>query len=1115
MAREKPRETAFVFLPEGDENEEQITYQQLDARARMIARQLTTQNLAGERALLLYPPGLDFVTALFGCLYAGVVAVPGFPPRRNRNMLRIQAIADDAQAAVALTTADVAGRADTFFDEAPHLEKLMWLATDVGRVADVEQIWRPVRAEPDAGINSCRSGDLPHASDLAILQYTSGSTGMPKGVMLTHGNLTHNVSLIAHAFAPRSTGLGVFWLPTYHDMGLVGGILNPLYCGRPSVLMPPMAFLARPVRWLQTITRWRAMISGGPNFAYQLCVDRISEQDCDGLDLSCWQVAYNGAEPVRADTIEAFTKKFAPYGFQATAHYPCYGLAEATLFVAGGQRGNLPRTINLDAKALAAHHVEPPQSGQPTRKVVGSGQAMPGTEIVVADPNTQKRLPDGHVGEVWIRSDSVAAGYWNQPEASEATFGGQLAEPTRSGSRETFGARTLTISATDGANFLRTGDLGFLRDGELFVTGRLKDLIIVHGVNRYPHDIEHSVQHAHPRLQTGAAAAFGFELNGQERLVVACEVQRRRHDDWTEAISAIRGRVAADQGIAPDAVVLVRFGSLPKTSSGKLQRHLCRDAFADGTLRVVSQWRSWADSDAAVAWATWDEDESIELAGDIDPSTARLVLDQVRTVARERAGELSLDTNIVDLGLDSLERMEIVAALEDTFGGRLPNDVMAEAETCREVIIAVQTYLSKPGTLAATPDASEIVDSEKDFAEMEELQQLAQRAAWLDELGVANPFFQSHDGIAGATTTVDGRELINFASYNYLGMSGDPVVSQAAKDAIDRWGTSVSASRLVSGERPIHRQLEQAIAETIGAEDSIVFIGGHATNESTIGHLFGPGDLVLHDALAHNSIIQGALLSGARRRSFPHNDWVELDRLLARVRHEYRRVLIAVEGVYGMDGDVPDIPALVEVKRRHGALLLVDEAHSLGTIGRTGRGVSEHFQLDAGDVDLWMGTLSKSLGSCGGYIAGGRQIVEYLRYTAPGFVYSVGISPANAAAALASIRQMERHPERVAKLQSLAKTFVSLARKHGLNIGRSAATPVIPVILKNPALTVRASAQLLGRGINVRPLLPPAVEENAARLRFFLTCEHTEEQIRQGVAAVAACLADMEDKAIA
>lgn len=377
-----------------------------------------------------------------------------------------------------------------------------------------------------------------------------------------------------------------------------------------------------------------------------------------------------------------------------------------------------------------------------------------------------------------------------------------------------------------------------------------------------------------------------------------------------------------------------------------------------------------------------------------------------------------------------------------------------------------------------------------------EYRQLKQQLTAIEGLGRGNPFFVPQEGINRDTTTIGTRELIDYGTYNYLGMCGDPAVSRAAREAIDRYGTSVSASRLISGEKPLHRQLERAIADFIGTEDSIVYVGGHATNVTTIAHLFGQQDLILYDSLSHNSIFQGCLLSGASLVAFPHNDWQALDEILRERRGRYRRVLVAVEGVYSTDGDFPELPAFVEIKQRHKAFLLVDEAHSMGTMGKTGRGIGEHFGIAPADVDLWMGTLSKSFASCGGYIAGSRAVVEYLKYTAPGFVFSVGISPPNAAAALAALERLQAEPERVACLHERADLFSSLARERGLNTGPSRNSVVVPIIIGDSLESVRLSQALGERGINVPFMIYPSVPQDAARLRFFLTCTHTEAQIR-------------------
>lgn len=1079
----QPQDVAYRFT-DGEEEEWSLTYEQFNAKVAAVAARLTQLKMRGERALLLYPQGLDFLIGYYGCLAAGAVAVPAYPPRRNRNMARIQAISDDAQAKVALTLHEVSERSADLLDEAPRLKSLTWIATD--QIGDDEgKAWKPRKISP---------------SDLAMLQYTSGSTGTPKGVMLTHANLMHNCQIICWGFEPTRDSSGLSWLPTYHDMGLVGGALKAMFYGRPATIMSPMAFLQKPVRWLRAISKYRVSISGGPNFAYDLCTQKITDDQLDGVDLSCWKVAFNGAEPVRAETLEKFTQRFSPFGFKHTSHYACYGMAETTLIVTGSYSGRGPVIRSFDSKGLDNRQVIPVQDdASGSRALVGCGRVLPDEQVAIVNPETHERLAADQIGEIWVNSPSVTQGYWNKPEA-------------------TAGACNFRLASGEGP-FLRTGDFGFFFEDQLYVTGRLKDLIIVRGVNRYPQDIEMTVEKASPKIQPSAVGAFAVDLHGRERLIIVAEVERTRRDDWSDVIAAVRRDVTSEHELPPDAVILVRFGSIPKTSSGKIQRHACRDEFLADTLQIISQWRSWEEPspDPIPPAATPAAAPSLvsELAAglpDVNQAVVHEVMTHVRQIAKERAKNLTIDSNIVtDMGLDSLERLQIANTLEETFGGRFPEDVLAEMSTVREVALAIEKYIGTEPRVqrtfdtAGTPliEGGEIPPECYDFSQMPEYRKLKQTMRLMQATGVPNPYFSVHESVARDTTRIGGRELISFATYNYIAMSGDPVVSAAAKDAVDNYGTSVSASRLVSGEKPVHRQLEQGIADFLGVDDSIVFVGGHATNETTIGHLVGAGDLIAHDALDHNSIIQGALLSGARRRPFPHNDWQALDTLLTETRHEYRRVLVAIEGVYSMDGDFPDLAKFIEIKQKHKAILMVDEAHSIGTMGKTGRGVGEYFGINPRDVDLWMGTLSKTFGSCGGYIAGCKEVVEYLKYTAPGFVFSVGIPPGAAAAALAALQVLQAEPQRVAKVQENARLFLELAQAKGLNTGMSNNTPIVPVILGNSVHALHLSRALFERGINVQPILYPAVEEEKARLRFFITSAHSAEQIRTTVNAVA------------
>ncbi|MCE9528347.1 MAG: AMP-binding protein, partial [Planctomycetales bacterium] len=812
----QPSDVAYRST-DGEEDETVLTYSQFAAKVAAVAARLTALKMRGERALLLYPQGLDFLIGYYGCLAAGAVAVPAYPPRRNRNMARIQAISDDAQAKVALTLHEVSERSADLLDEAPRLKSLTWIPTD--QISDDEaKSWKPRKIQP---------------ADLAMLQYTSGSTGTPKGVMLTHANLMHNCQIICWGFEPTRDSSGLSWLPTYHDMGLVGGALKAMFYGRPATIMSPMAFLQKPVRWLRAISKYRVSISGGPNFAYDLCTQKITDDQLEGIDLGCWKVAFNGAEPVRAETLEKFTQRFAPFGFKNTSHYACYGMAETTLIVTGSYSGRGPIIRSFDSKGLDQRVVVPVNDDAPgSRALVGCGRVLPDEQVAIVNPETHERLPADRIGEIWVNSPSVTQGYWNKPEATAAACNFRL--------------------ASGEGPFLRTGDLGFFFEDQLYVTGRLKDLIIVRGVNRYPQDIEMTVEKASPKIQPSAVGAFAVDLQGRERLIIVAEVERARRDDWSDVIAAVRRDVTSEHELPPDAVILVRFGSIPKTSSGKIQRHACRDEFLNSTLQIISQWRSWEETsaestpqvDMLAAPAT---STGVELTRhqEVNQAVAHEVMTHVRQVAKERAKNLTIDSNIVtDLGLDSLERLQIANTLEETFGGRFPEDVLAEMYTVREVALAIEKYIGTEPRVqrtfdtAGTPliEGGEIPPECYDFSQMPEYRKLKQTMRLLQATGMPNPYFSVHESVARDTTRIGGRELISFATYNYIAMSGDPVVSAAAKDAIDKYGTSVSASRLVSGEKPVHRQLEQGIADFLGVDDSIVFVGGHATNETTIGH---------------------------------------------------------------------------------------------------------------------------------------------------------------------------------------------------------------------------------------------------------------------------------------
>jgi acyl transferase domain-containing protein/acyl-CoA synthetase (AMP-forming)/AMP-acid ligase II/pimeloyl-ACP methyl ester carboxylesterase/acyl carrier protein len=561
-AHSVPGQVAFTFLQDGETEAGQLTYQDIDIRSRAIAAKLQNYDSQGERALLLYPPGLEFITAFLGCLYAGVIATPAYPPRPNRSVSRLQAIVADSEAKFALTTQSLIDEIENRFEENPTAKRVTFLATDRLNL-DLSSQWR----SPDI-----------NAETIAFLQYTSGSTGIPKGVIIAQGNLMANSRSINHSFQNDDTHKAVSWLPPYHDMGLIGCILQPIYAGVSMHLMPPVAFLQRPYRWLQAISRYQANSSGAPNFAYDLCVSQISEEQKENLDLSHWKLAFTGAEPVRAKTLSNFAEHFSSCGFRKEAFYPCYGMAESTLFITGGDRNQAPIAKTFSAKALEEDKAIAAESDKDSISLVSSGYTLEGQKLEIVRPDTLTVCQDGEVGEIWAASPSVGKGYWNRPELTEASFKAYL-----NGDRAVY--------------FLRTGDLGFLSDGELFVTGRLKDLIIIRGRNHYPQDIELTIDKSHPAIKAGATAAFSVEIDGEERLVITPEIKRTylRNLDVDAVTSEIRKAIVQNHEIQTHAVVLLKTGSIPKTSSGKIQRHACKKGFLEDSLNVVGKWEEKAE----------------------------------------------------------------------------------------------------------------------------------------------------------------------------------------------------------------------------------------------------------------------------------------------------------------------------------------------------------------------------------------------------------------------------------------------------------------------------------------------------------------------------------------
>lgn len=677
-ARRQAKCCAYVFLVNGNNDELGVTYEELDLRSRSIAALLQKQGAAGQRIILFYSPGLDFLSAFWGCLYAGAVAVPVFPARLKRQIPRLVAIATDAQASIVLTTSQIQLRSLELFKQAPELKRLRWQTTDDISLVLAAQ-WKAQAAR---------------AETLALLQYTSGSTDKPKGVMVSHGNLAHNSACIQRVFGFAPESIALTWLPPYHDMGLIGGLLQPLYAGCRAVVMPPGSFLQRPIRWLQAITRYNASVAVAPNFAYDLCVRKITHDEREYLRLDSLRVALNGSEPVHHETLEQFAETFAPCGFRAEAFRPVYGLAEATLLVSGSSLPALPTIYNAKTSALKHNAViAASENSSDSRAFVSCGSAVPDMKIVVANPDTLSLCPADRVGEIWVAGPSVAQGYWGRPRETEQTFQARLAN-------------------TGEGPFLRTGDLGFVKNGQLFITGRLKDLVIIGGCNHHPHDLELTVGDSHRLLRQGCSAAFSIDGTLEERLVIVQEVNVLGSANSAEIVVAIRRALVESHELHPYAILLIEARSIYRTSSGKIQRHLCKAGFLAGTLRIVHEWRDSYPPEDSKKSATRSALVSdllstefsvvsgkVKMSGRESPSEALLALDPVRRHAVLRsyitnglapivgckASELDPEESLNDLGISSLMVVELQHALEKFLCMKLPIAILISVPTLNEL----------------------------------------------------------------------------------------------------------------------------------------------------------------------------------------------------------------------------------------------------------------------------------------------------------------------------------------------------------------------------------------------------------------------------------------------
>ena len=622
-----PDHVVFRFLNDGINESESFTYRQLETRSKALGAAMQQYALKEERVLLLFPPGLSYVASLFSCFYSGMIAVPAYPPRRNRSLDRIHTIVEDSGATVSIISRQVFNDIERNFAEDEVLNKIHWIVYE--EVSDEKaKDWKPEEILPD---------------DIALLQYTSGSTGQPKGVMISQLNLLYNSEYIRQTFEFDTNSVGVNWLPIFHDMGLIGGVLQAAYLGVLNVGMPPIAFLKNPLNWLKAIEKYKGTTGGGPNFSFDYCIQKTTEEERAALDLSSIKTFYCGAEPVRKQTMESFPEAFKKSGASPVQMYPVYGMAETTLIVSGGYQNEQPKFLKIDAIALQENKVLiANEKNLKTVELVGCGHSWMETKIEIVNPTTFERSKKNEVGEIWVSGPTVAKGYWNKAEENQRSFG------------------AIINSSGDGP-FLRTGDLGFLYEDELYITGRLKDLIIIRGVNYYPNDIELTVQSTDASLKQNSGAAIPVTVNNEEKLVIIQELERSalRNTDYNKIINNIRTAISEEHELDVYGIALIRTGSIPMTSSGKIQRRLSKYGYLNKELNVVAEWK---------------QDEQIETGKtekSEEPSIKNIKAWLTNWIVRNqhfRQEEIDPDKNIMSYGIDSLAAVTLEQEISQQFG---------------------------------------------------------------------------------------------------------------------------------------------------------------------------------------------------------------------------------------------------------------------------------------------------------------------------------------------------------------------------------------------------------------------------------------------------------------
>ena len=857
--------------------------------------------------------------------------------------------------------------------------------------------------------------------------------------------------------------MGVSWLPLSHDMGLVGSFLFALQAHVQFTLLTPVAFALRPIRWLQAISRFGAWGTAAPNFAFALCNRVIKKAQLEDLDFSCLESVVCGAEPIDAATLRRFSRRLEPHGFRSDRLRPCYGLADATLFVSAARSGLTAKTFEMASLTSGRLEESPSELG---RNIVSCGVVQDELQVAIVDPAAGQRLAECEIGEIWIAGASVASGYFGWPEErNESVFRALL--------------------PGEDSKYLRTGDLGAIYDGELYVTGRQKEVVVIHGKNYDAHDLERTAASAHPKLRAGHVVAFSDFERGESVIILAETYSAQEDNEYRTIARRIRARLGSALGIQPYSVVIAPLKSVALTPTGKIRRRETRLLYQSGSITLL--FTDASDSPLN------DDSLAPRHNGAAAGLLEQILLSEIRIAGRFGEQEpVRDDVRLSELGIDSLGMAQLATALAEFVDRDTASAMINDNPTVSNLIRRVRQQ--DRGEALRIPHTPAESDSEDVF-------QPARCFKLPDRMRAADlmPFYLPFSNWEGTHAWLHGQRILILSSFDYLGLSNDPRVREAAARAARENGTGRSSSRVHSATSPETLAMEEKLARFLGRQDALVCTTGYQATASVVTSFMNSRTTLVVDEQIHASILDGAAIAQCRVKRFRHNDLGELNEILRRTRS----AMVMVEGLYSNSGAIAPLPEIRKICSQHGARLALDDAHALGVLGVTGRGTEEHFN-SIGACDIIAGTFSKTLVSTGGWIAGSHEIIEYLRYHGRPVLFTAGISPPTLAAASASLDILIEQPELTTRLRNNAQWFLSELKRCSVPVTGEHG-PMFRLPVGDDEVCVRWSRELLRRGIYVHTVLYPSVPRDAAMLRFCVSAAHDPVELSRAAEEVAEC----------